>query len=159
MELKKYKMEDLFLAALKAETESQKMYRMLARKTDNSLLQNKLLFLADEEEKHRMHIERMFRSETGIKKVRLPTKGPVPYLALEPPQASLTAVKMMGIAIEVEKAATEFYGDFANMFPTGSDESFLLAYFSSMERGHWVLLGNELEFLKKADRPVPAELI
>jgi len=64
----------------------------------------------------------------------------------------------MGIAIEVEKAAMEFYGDFATMFPVGSDESFLLAYFSSMERGHYVLLGTELDFLKKANRPVPMTL-
>ena len=53
MDLSNFDLEDLLLAAIKAETDSNIFYTKLSKKTKNGLLQDKLLFLAKEEEKHR----------------------------------------------------------------------------------------------------------
>ena len=53
MNLEKYDLEDLLLAAIKSEVESSTLYLKIAKKTENGLLQDKLEFLAKEEDKHR----------------------------------------------------------------------------------------------------------
>ena len=53
MDLNEFKLEDLLLAAIKSEEESNKLYSKMMKKTKNGLLQDKLEFLAKEEKKHR----------------------------------------------------------------------------------------------------------
>jgi rubrerythrin len=150
MKLSEYGKSDLLLAAMKAEKDSNAMYAKMAKKTRNELLAAKLLFLADEEMKHYRHIERMFKKEMPGKRISLPSKTVVPHLAMEPITADLPPSRMFDIAIEAEKAATQFYAALSKLFPVGSDEAFLLAYFSSMERGHQSLFEHERAFLEQA---------
>jgi len=57
MNLDNFELEDILLSAIKSEVESNKLYTKMAKKTKNGLLEDKLNFLADEEEKHRAFIE------------------------------------------------------------------------------------------------------
>ncbi len=52
MNLDNFELEDILLSAIKSEVESNKLYTKMAKKTKNGLLEDKLNFLADEEEKH-----------------------------------------------------------------------------------------------------------
>ena len=53
VDLKKYTLEELLLAAMKSEIESHTVYTTIADQVKNGLLKDKLKFLAKEEEKHR----------------------------------------------------------------------------------------------------------
>ena len=57
MDLSNFDLEDLLLAAMKSEVESNKLYTKMKKKTKNGLLQDKLVFLAQEDEKHRQYVE------------------------------------------------------------------------------------------------------
>jgi len=57
MNLDSFKLDELLLTAIKSEIESNKLYRKIAKKTENGLLQDKLEFLAKEEDKHRLFVE------------------------------------------------------------------------------------------------------
>ena len=85
MELKHYDIEELLLTAIKSEVESKELYKKLAKKTKNGLLEDKLNFLANEEEKHRSFIEEIYLNHYPDKKIILPkeTKVPLPKIILE----------------------------------------------------------------------------
>jgi len=51
MDLKKYTLEDLLLAAMKSEIESHAVYTSIATQVKNGLLKDKFKFLAQEEKK------------------------------------------------------------------------------------------------------------
>ena len=46
MELNNFDLEDLLLAAIKSEVDSNKLYTKMSKMTKNGLLQDKLIFLA-----------------------------------------------------------------------------------------------------------------
>ena len=78
MDLEKFSLEDLLLAAIKSEVESNKIYSDIAKKIKNGLLQDKLEFLAKEEEKHRLFIEEIFKKKFPGREISIPEKSPVP---------------------------------------------------------------------------------
>ena len=57
MELKKYALADLLLAAVKSEIESQTIYSLVAQRVKNAFLKERLEFLALEEKKHQQAVE------------------------------------------------------------------------------------------------------
>ena len=65
MNLKEYDLKTLLLAAMKSEVESREVYETLANRVKNSLLKDRLNFLAGEEEKHRIFIESLYRKKFG----------------------------------------------------------------------------------------------
>ena len=78
MDLNNFELEDLLLAAIKSEQESNKLYSKMIKKTKNGLLQDKLEFLAKEEEKHREFIEEIYMNHFPEKEIKIPDQTPVP---------------------------------------------------------------------------------
>ncbi len=78
MDLNNFELEDLLLSAIKSEEETSKFYKKLKKKTKNGLLQDKLKFLAKEEEKHKAFIEEIYLNHFPDKKINLPLQTPVP---------------------------------------------------------------------------------
>ncbi|RKY99659.1 MAG: hypothetical protein DRQ10_05745 [Candidatus Hydrothermota bacterium] len=64
-------MEQLLLIAIKIEIDSEEVHRNLAERVKNYLLKNRLLFPADEGEKHRAHLESIYVGEFGNKLIEL----------------------------------------------------------------------------------------
>jgi rubrerythrin len=149
MDLKKYTKEEVFLSAMKSEIEAQRIYTMLAGRIKNAYMKDRLMFLAKEEAKHYKGLEKMYKKELKKKSVKLPKTTPVPLPAMKEPGPSTPVSEVIASAMAAEKAAQDFYLSFAGMFPPDSDQSWLLIYFSNMEKGHYQLLDTEKALMEK----------
>ena len=149
MNLSEYNLEDLFLTAIKSEIESNKLYSNLAKKIQNGLLQDKLEFLAKEEEKHKNFIEDEYRNHFPDKKINLPKETPVPLPEIIIDDENIPLSKIFMSAMQAEKAAQDFYKSFADRFEEGTKINHTLKYFSDMELGHYKLLEIEKESMER----------
>ncbi len=149
MNLSEYNLEDLFLTAIKSEIESNKLYSNLAKKIQNGLLQDKLEFLAKEEEKHKNFIEDEYRNHFPDKKINLPKETPVPLPEIIIDDENIPLSKIFMSAMQAEKAAQDFYKSFADRFEDGTKINHTLKYFSDMELGHYKLIEIEKESMER----------
>ena len=149
MNLNEYNLEELFLTAIKSEIESNKLYSNLAKKIQNGLLQDKLEFLAKEEEKHKNFIEDEYRNHFPDKKINLPKETPVPLPEIIIDDENIPLSKIFMSAMQAEKAAQDFYKSFADRFEEGTKINHTLKYFSDMELGHYKLLEIEKESMER----------
>ena len=109
MDLKKYSLEDLLLAAMKSEIESHEVYTTIARNVKNGLIKDKMMFLASEEQKHKAFIEQVYKAQFPKKKLVIPTSTPVPIPALVIPEEDTPLSTILKTAMAAEHAAHEFY--------------------------------------------------
>jgi rubrerythrin len=149
MNLDSFKLEDLFLSAIKSEVDSNKVYSTLAKKIKNGLIQDKLEFLAKEEEKHKKFLEDSYLNHFPNKKITLPKETPVPLPEIKIPNENIPISKVLNNAMEAEMAAYEFYKSFADRFEDGTKLNHTLRYFSDMELGHYKLLEIEKESMER----------
>jgi rubrerythrin len=142
MDLNNFKLEDLLLAAIKSEQESNKLYSKMMKKTKNGLLQDKLKLLAKEEEKHREFIEEIYKNHFPEKRLKIPKETPVPI-----PEIKMTDDTPISIllkeAMNAEQNASEFYKKLSVRFEEGGKIHNTLLYFADMEIGHYKLLEME----------------
>ena len=108
MNLDKYKLEDLFLSAIKSEVDSNKVYSDLAKKIKNGLIQDKLVFLAKEEEKHKIFVEDAYLNHFPDKKIILPDETPVPLPEMKLDDEDVPLSKILIRAMDAEMAAHDF---------------------------------------------------
>jgi len=148
MKLDHYDLDKLLLTAMKSEIESKDIYMKLAEKTKNGLLKNKLRFLADEEEKHRMFIEDIYRNHYPKEKIEIPGKSIVPLPGVDLTEETPLS-KLLKQAMEAEKAASEFYKSLAQRFEDQTKMHNTLMYFADMEIGHFKILENEKESMER----------
>ena len=148
MNLDKYNLEELLLTAIKSEVESNKYYLHITKKTENGLLQDKLEFLAKEEEKHRLYIEDVYKNHFPGKEIKLPKETPVPLPKIEIDEDSPVS-KLIKNAMEAEKAARDFYESLSEYFETNSKIHNTLLYFADMELGHYTILKMEKESMER----------
>lgn len=148
MDLNEFELEDLLLAAIKSEEESNKLYSKMIKKTKNGLLQDKLEFLAAEEQKHRKFIEEIYMNHYPEKELKIPNKTPVPL-----PEIKITNETPMSIlldeAMNAEQSASDFYKSLAGRFENGSKIHNTLMYFADMEIGHKKILEMEKESMQR----------
>jgi rubrerythrin len=149
MNLDNYKLEDLFLSAIKSEVESNMVYSDLAKKIKNGLIQDKLDFLAKEEEKHKIFLEETYLNHFPDKKIILPKETPVPLPEIKIDDEDIPLSKILNRAMEAEMAAHDFYKSFADRFENGTKLNHTLKYFSDMELGHYKLLEVEKESMER----------
>ncbi len=145
MDLSKYSLEDIILAALKSEIEARDFYKNVAERINNFLLRDRILFLSKEEEKHRMIFEKIYSEKFPKKELILPEKSPVPLPELEIEDERAPISDIFWDAMQAEKHAHDFYVSFADYFPSKSKERQMLLYIASMEMGHYQLLHLERE--------------
>ena len=148
MDLSRFELEDLLLAAIKSEEDSKQLYSKMAKKTKNGLLEDKLEFLANEEEKHKLYCEDIYRNHFPNKELILPKKSPVPLPEIEF-TSDTPLSKLLKEAMEAEQSASDFYKSLAGRFEEGSKLHNTLLYFSDMEMGHYKILESEKESMER----------
>jgi len=148
LNLDKYSLEELLLIAIKSEVDSNKYYLNIAKKTENGLLQDKLEFLAKEEEKHRLFIEDVYKNHFPEKEIKLPKETPVPLPKIEIDEDSPVSILIKN-AMEAEKSACDFYESLSGYFETNSKIHNTLLYFADMEFGHYKILKMEKESMER----------
>jgi len=149
MDLKKFQLEELLLAAIKSEVESNAVYAKIARNVKNGLLKDKLEFLAKEEEKHRLFIERIYKKRFPKKLIMLPSKTPVPLPEILIPDENVPLGAVLKSAMQAEQAAYEFYKELSKQFTDDTMIRNTLTYFADMERQHYKILEIEKESMDR----------
>jgi rubrerythrin len=149
MDLSAFSMEDLLLSALRAETESRDVYKKLAAGVKNAFLKDRLKFLSEEEEKHRVFFEMLFKQRFQAKEIVLPEKTPVPLPKIKIEDESLPISEIFWRAMQAEMAAHDFYTILAEQFTDDPQVKKMLLYIATMEKGHYKLLEIEKENAEK----------
>lgn len=149
MDLQPYTLEQIFLAAIKSEIESKKVYEDLANMVRNVFLKEKLLFLAGEEDKHEMFLEAKFKELFPNKELIIPHKSPVPLPDILIPNEKIPHSDVIQSAMGAELAAREFYLAMKDLFDSQSEIRSTLEYFANMELGHYQLLSIERDNILK----------
>jgi rubrerythrin len=142
-------MEDLLLAAMKSEVESNAVYTTIAKRIKNGLLKDKFQFLAKEEEKHRQYVEQVYKKTYPKKKIVLPKTTPVPLPVLVIPDEETPLGVVLHTAMQAEHAAQEFYTSLAEQFQNDATIRNTLSYFADMERTHYKILEIEKESMDR----------
>jgi rubrerythrin len=144
MNLNGFDLEELLLAAIKSEVESKDLYLNIAKKTKNGLLSDKLKFIANEEKKHKMFIEDIYKNHFPGKKIILPNKSsvPLPKILVTDDMSIRTLLES---AMQAEQAASDFYNSLSDYFEEEGKLHNTLLYFSDMEKGHYKILETEKE--------------
>ena len=149
MDLKKYNLEELLLAAMKSEVESNSVYKTIAKRVKNGLLKDKLEFLAKEEEKHRKYVEQVYKKTYPKKKIVLPKTTPVPLPTLIIPGEDTPLGTVLQTAMQAEHAAQEFYTMLSARFQDDATIRNTLSYFADMELQHYKILEIEKESMDR----------
>lgn len=149
MDLRKYRLEDLLLAAMKSEIESNDVYTKMAEQVKNGLLKDKLKFLASEEQKHKTFIEHLFKAKFPKKKILIPKTTPVPLPPLVIPDEDTSISTLLKSAMQAEKSAYEFYQELSKQFTKDEKIRNTLSYFADMELQHYKILEIEKESMDR----------
>jgi len=148
MDLSTFNLEELLLSAMKSESDSNKIYNKMAKKTKNGLLKDRLKFLANEELKHQLFLEDVYKNHFTDKKIILPRETPVPFPEIKITEET-TMSKLLSSAMAAEKFASDFYKKLAEEFENGSKINNTLIYFADMEIGHYKILETEKESMER----------
>jgi len=140
MDLSSHSLEELFVTAIKAETDSREAYSILSGITDNGFLKDRLKFLAEEEEKHRLFLEDEFKKHLPHTELVLPEFSPVPLPEIDVSDETVPISQILHQAMDAELAAHEFYLEFARYASDKKDLVLALNYFANMGVGHYELL-------------------
>ncbi|MEO0071982.1 MAG: ferritin family protein [candidate division WOR-3 bacterium] len=149
MQLDKFNLKDLLLTALKAELESKNIYELVAKKISNFLLKERLNFLANEEYRHYLFFQNLYREEFSEGKIVLPDKIPVPLPTIQVVSEDTPVSVILSQALESEKAAYDFYVTLASRYESKPQVKNMLLYIASMEMGHYRLIEIERENAEK----------
>ena len=150
MDLKKYTLEELLLAAIKSEIESRNVYTTIADQVKNGLLKDKFKFLAKEEEKHKTFVQQVYKAKFPKKKITVPKTTLVPLPPLTIPDEDTVLGTILKNAMAAEQAAHEFYQSLSKQF-TRDDSKIrnTLSYFADMELAHYKILEIEKESMDR----------
>ncbi|KYK23144.1 hypothetical protein AYK25_02045 [Thermoplasmatales archaeon SM1-50] len=149
MDLRKYTLEDLLLAAIKSEIESNEIYTKIAAKVKNGLLKDKLTFLAKEEQKHKEFIQKVYKKKFPKKKPLIPKTTPVPLPPLVIPDEDASLGNLLKNAMQAEQSAYDFYKSLAKQFTKDDKIRHTLSYFADMELQHYKILEIEKESMDR----------
>ncbi len=144
MDLSKYSLEELFVTAIKAETDAHEAYSILSGITKNAFLKDRLKFLADEELKHKTLLEAEFKKHLPNIELALPEYSPVPLPEIDVSDETVPMSQILQQAMDAELAAYEFYTEFAKFVHDKQDLTLTLGYFAKMEQGHYEMLKLEM---------------
>lgn len=136
---------EVLTMAIGKEKESASLYKKLASRVKNPVIRKRLLSLSKEESEHKKVLAGIYERESGEKVSRKKTASkPKPAIDLD--KAKITEI--IEYAIKEEKAAFRFYRNYAKLINDQSGR-FMFEYLSTFEKGHQVLLEEELKILKR----------
>ncbi|HSQ35759.1 MAG TPA: ferritin family protein [Candidatus Binatia bacterium] len=151
MDLAKFELADLLLAAVKSEQDSHGIYARLAGLVTNAFLQERLNFLAQEERRHQQAVENIFRQRFPGRDIVVPDRQVVPLPEIHFKDEDLPLSRIIAQAMKAEQAAHDFYLQLAERFNDDVEKKNLLLYFSMMEMGHYKLLDLEKGSLERLE--------
>jgi len=157
MDLSKYNLHDIILAAIKSEIEARDIYAKISEEVKNPFLKPKLKFLSEEEERHRKFFENFFKEKFPNREIIIPEKTPVPVPEIKMEEGEKTPIsKIFWHAMQAEKAAYDFYINMAEIFDKEPETKNTILYIATMEMGHYRLFEIEREnALKFEDEEIP----
>jgi rubrerythrin len=151
MDLTKFALADLLLAAVKSEIESQAIYSRVAKRVKNAFLKERLEFLSLEEKKHQTALEGIFRQRFPGRDIVVPDHPVVPLPEISFQDEMVPLSEIFAQAMQAERAAHDFYLQLAEFFSDDLEKKNLLLYFSMMEMGHYKLLDLEKDNLERLE--------
>jgi rubrerythrin len=151
MDLSKFALADLLLAAVKSEIGSQEIYARLALQVKNAFLQERMNFLALEEKKHQQALESIFRQRFPGRDIIVPEQLLVPLPEIRFGDEKVPLSEIIAQAMKAERAAHDFYLQLAERFGDDFEKKNLLLYFAMMEMGHYKLLDLEKSNLERLE--------
>jgi rubrerythrin len=140
-------LEKALSIAIQSEIESRSAYAKLGNMVKNFVLKDKLAFLTQEEEKHEKLLNALFQKMAPGKAVSKQEKSLMPRLSIALEEENSVS-DLLELAMEAEKAAEEFYDQFADEVEERGIQD-LLRYLASVEHGHYFLLKGEYELSMK----------
>ncbi len=149
LEISKFTMEELILSALKSEIDSKDIYEKLSLKVKNFMLKDKLRFLAQEEEKHRLFFLELYRRTFKDKEIKIPDKTPVPLPEIKIDNENIRLSDILSQAMKAEKEAKEFYEELAKLYYDRDKNLYKsIKYIAMMEDVHYSILDAEKSFVE-----------
>ena len=127
--------KEIFGIAVRSELDSKKIYEIMAEKTSNFVLKDKLRFLAREEEKHKELLENLFNKLYPDETLKISEKS----LISKRDVGATELPELLEKAMESEKIEEKFYRDLAEK----SEYKDILLYLANVEKGHYALLEAE----------------
>ena len=155
MNLESYTLKDLLLTAIKSEEEAKKVYLEISGRAKNFMLQDRLKFLADEEEKHRAFFTKLFKDRFPGEAVNVPAETPVPLPEIDLQDKAAALSELLRQAMAAEKAAHDFYTALSGRYDEDSATKRAVLYMAKMAMGHYRILeieeASEREFEMAGD--------
>lgn len=132
--------------AIKAEISSYGLYKRFARRVANPIAKQRILALADDEQRHREILTEKYRELSGEEQPPIPDTGDLRQL--EADIEKMSNKEVLELAAGKETQARKFYSAAAQKAadPTGRS---VLEYLAEMERGHEEVLRQEIKALEK----------
>jgi len=133
--------------AIASEIDAAGFYKKLQKRVKNTILIQKLKFLAFEEEQHRRMLQKLFGQRFAGNPLEVPDESPLPKISAslgdDPP-----VVDLFRAALDAEEATEAFYEGSGR---TAEDEGSrrLLAYLSRVERSHAAIIRSEIDLLAR----------
>ncbi len=140
-----YSTKDLILTSIKSEIDSRAAYLKIKEAVKNAVLKDKMSFLANEEEKHRIYFEEFFKKSFPSESIKIPDKTPVPLPEIKVDDETMPISEILQQAMNAEVAAHNFYQKFSLRFKEQKEIYNMLNYIADMEMGHYRLLEIEKE--------------
>lgn len=143
LNLDDFNREDLILFAIKAETDSENVYKTLAGRVKNAFLKERMNFLAGEEIKHKDYFEELYKKTYLKNEIILPKDGVVPLPKIDLGNEKTPISEILLSAMSAESAAHEFYMELSVIFSDMPKTANMLKFFASMEMVHYTILSME----------------
>ena len=140
-DIQKANLKELLEFAIRAEIDSNKVYSNLAQRYSNLLLKEKFEWLAFEENKHRITLEKLFKALLPDEKLEIPDKHSEELFKRIVITPTSTLVDLIYQAMEAEKKAEDFYTRLATR--VSSPHRKILEYLSRVEHSHFTMLSGE----------------
>lgn len=132
--------------AIRSEEDAAEFYGHISKIIDNDLVREKYRQLAKEEGNHRKMLVKLYERMSGIpeRPPRIPGTPTTAESGTVPPEIADSLEALLGLAIEREQKAKDFYSKAAEQATDLSGRNILL-YLSDVEHGHALMLKRELE--------------
>lgn len=131
--------------AVRAEMDAAAIYRGLIGRVKNEVLRQKLDFLAKEEDRHKVLLERLFKDKYPGRTLHVPDAAR-PAKGI-PPVETMAVVDLFKLAMGKEKEAEAYYQD-AKVKIEDPAAKKMLDYLSRVERSHYYMLKSEVDLLQ-----------
>ncbi len=145
MDIENYGLDELLLTGIKSEVEAESVYMKVADTIKNPFLRERLEFLAKEEGKHRVFLEKLFKEAYPGRRIEMPEKSRIsmPEIRLYGEDGTMRDILVvLDDAMEAEKGAYEFYNSLSERF-TDEKMKKILKHLALMEMDHFQILEME----------------